>query len=274
MISDQYLRDSRDRRQAVPRREGHEPARRPPAADEGAKVSLRAVMFRADGEVVLDGDQLEKVKVEARSPGTSAARRSGSSSTRPKKGYRKRQGHRSELTRLEVTDVKLLDPQAGGEGRGRAEPAEKAEASRRRRRSRQPRSPRPRQSPQRRSRRPRSPLRRSPLPRSRPAAARRRPRARPPRRGVAHLLRRTADGSQEGTRLEPQRPRLEPEDASGSRSSPARRSGAARSSSASAAPASARRRHRPRPRPHDLRHPPRHGRVPAVSQGPGRLRKE
>ena len=34
-------------------------------ADEGAKVSLRAVMFRGDGEVVLEGDRLEKVKVEA-----------------------------------------------------------------------------------------------------------------------------------------------------------------------------------------------------------------
>ena len=34
-------------------------------ADEGANVSLRAVMFRGDGEVVLEGDQLEKVKVEA-----------------------------------------------------------------------------------------------------------------------------------------------------------------------------------------------------------------
>ena len=27
---------------------------------------------------------------------------------RPKKGYRKRAGHRSELTRLEITDVKML----------------------------------------------------------------------------------------------------------------------------------------------------------------------
>ena len=35
------------------------------AADEGAKVSLRAVMYRGDKEVVLDGKELEKVKVEA-----------------------------------------------------------------------------------------------------------------------------------------------------------------------------------------------------------------
>ena len=34
-------------------------------ADEGGKVNLRAVMFRGDKDVVLDGGQLEKVKVEA-----------------------------------------------------------------------------------------------------------------------------------------------------------------------------------------------------------------
>jgi len=33
--------------------------------DEGAKVNLRAVMFRGDKDVVLDADSLEKVKVEA-----------------------------------------------------------------------------------------------------------------------------------------------------------------------------------------------------------------
>jgi large subunit ribosomal protein L21 len=78
------------------------------SADEGAKVSLRAVMYRGDTEVVLEGDQLEKVKVEAvvaehlRGPKVRVFK------YKPKKGYRRTAGHRQELTRLEVTDVRLL----------------------------------------------------------------------------------------------------------------------------------------------------------------------
>jgi large subunit ribosomal protein L21 len=90
-------------------------------ADEGAKVSLRAVMFRDDGEVVLEADRLEKVKVEAvvaehlRGPKLRVFK------YKPKKGYRRRAGHRQSLTRLEVTDVKLLTRKPA------AKPAEKAE---------------------------------------------------------------------------------------------------------------------------------------------------
>ncbi len=75
--------------------------------DEGAKVALRAVMFR-DDELVASPDELEKVKVEA----TVAEHLRGPKikvfKYKPKKGYRRRAGHRSELTRLEVTEVKKL----------------------------------------------------------------------------------------------------------------------------------------------------------------------
>jgi large subunit ribosomal protein L21 len=76
--------------------------------DEGAKVNLRAVMFRGDKDVVLDPSQLEKVKVEAlvaehvRGPKIRVFKH------RPKKGYRRTRGHRQSLTRLEVTEVKML----------------------------------------------------------------------------------------------------------------------------------------------------------------------
>jgi large subunit ribosomal protein L21 len=78
------------------------------AADEGTTVSLRAVMFRSDGDVVLDSDKLEKVKVEATVAGHERGQKIRVFKYRPKKGYRKRAGHRSELTRLEVNEVKLL----------------------------------------------------------------------------------------------------------------------------------------------------------------------
>ena len=75
--------------------------------EEGEKVSLRAVMFRAD-KVVIEPKELEKVKVEAvvteqlRGPKVRVFK------YRPKKGYRRRAGHRSELTKLEVKSVKML----------------------------------------------------------------------------------------------------------------------------------------------------------------------
>jgi large subunit ribosomal protein L21 len=76
--------------------------------DEGAKVLLRPVAFRGDKNVVAGGADLEKVKVEA----TVAEHLRGPKvrifKHRPKKGYRRRAGHRQEQTRLEVTEVKML----------------------------------------------------------------------------------------------------------------------------------------------------------------------
>ena len=78
-------------------------------ADEGDKVNLRAVMFRGDGDnVVIGGGDLEKVKVEATVTGHERGEKIRVFKYRAKKGFRKRQGHRSELTRLEVTEVKML----------------------------------------------------------------------------------------------------------------------------------------------------------------------
>jgi large subunit ribosomal protein L21 len=77
-------------------------------ADEGEKVNLRAVMFRGDKDVVTGGGDLEKVKVEAVVAGHERGQKLRIFKYKAKKGYRKRQGHRSELTRLEVTEVKLL----------------------------------------------------------------------------------------------------------------------------------------------------------------------
>jgi large subunit ribosomal protein L21 len=96
------------------------------SADEGAKVSLRAVMYRGDTEMVLEGDQLEKVKVEAvvaehlRGPKVRVFK------YKPKKGYRRSAGHRQELTRLEVTDVRLLTRKPAA--KAETKPVEETEA--------------------------------------------------------------------------------------------------------------------------------------------------
>jgi large subunit ribosomal protein L21 len=90
-------------------------------AKEGDKVALRAVMFR-DEEVIAGAKELEKVKVEA----TVAEHLRGPKikvfKYKPKKGYRRRAGHRSELTRLEVTELKM------GAGAKKAAAKPKAEA--------------------------------------------------------------------------------------------------------------------------------------------------
>ena len=96
-------------------------------ADEGAKVNLRAVMFRGDkaDDVILGGADLEKVKVEAKIAGHERGEKIKVFKYEAKKGSRKTKGHRSELTRLEVTDVKLLTRKPAT----KKEPAKSDEAS-------------------------------------------------------------------------------------------------------------------------------------------------
>jgi large subunit ribosomal protein L21 len=94
--------------------------------DEGAKVNLRAVMYRAEGSVVLEPKELEKVKVEA----TVAEHLRGPKvrifKHRPKKGYRRRAGHRQGLTKLEVTEVKMLTRKPAAKKPAAKKPAAKA----------------------------------------------------------------------------------------------------------------------------------------------------
>ena len=101
------------------------------SAKEGDKVALRAVMFRDDDGVTAPGE-LEKVNVEA----TVAEHLRGPKikvfKYKPKKGYRRRAGHRSELTKLEVTEVKKLARKPAGAAKkraGAAKPAAKKEDS-------------------------------------------------------------------------------------------------------------------------------------------------
>ena len=83
------------------------------SAKEGDVIALRAVMFRDDDVVTAPGE-LEKVKVEA----TVAEHLRGPKlkvfKYKPKKGYRRRAGHRSELTKLEVTEIKKLSRRPAG----------------------------------------------------------------------------------------------------------------------------------------------------------------
>ena len=98
-------------------------------AKEGSKVSLRPVMLRGS-EVIADAKGLDKVKVEATVTEHLRGPKIKIFKYKAKKGYRRRAGHRSELTRLEVTAINSggAKPAAAKEPAAK-KPAAKEEAS-------------------------------------------------------------------------------------------------------------------------------------------------
>jgi large subunit ribosomal protein L21 len=72
-------------------------------ADEGAKVSLEPLLLVDGSKVVDDG---KGVTVQARVVGHERGPKLRVVKFKPKRGYKRRTGHRQELTRLEVTSIK------------------------------------------------------------------------------------------------------------------------------------------------------------------------
>ncbi len=87
--------------------------------EAGATVALEPILFRSD-DVVFDADGLAKVKVDAKIVEHLRGEKLRVFKFKPKRGYRRRTGHRQELTRIEVTEIKQLT---------RKPPAKKAAAA-------------------------------------------------------------------------------------------------------------------------------------------------
>jgi large subunit ribosomal protein L21 len=87
--------------------------------EAGATVALEPILFRSD-DVVFDADGLAKVKVDAKIVEHLRGEKLRVFKFKPKRGYRRRNGHRQELTRIEVTEIKQLT---------RKPPAKKAAAT-------------------------------------------------------------------------------------------------------------------------------------------------
>jgi large subunit ribosomal protein L21 len=73
---------------------------------EGATIALKTLLF-VDGETLVDGDDLATVTVEA----TIVAHERGPKlrvvKFKPKRGYKNRNGHRQDLTRIRITSMGL-----------------------------------------------------------------------------------------------------------------------------------------------------------------------
>jgi large subunit ribosomal protein L21 len=76
--------------------------------EEGAKLSPRPLLYSDDGEgqTVFEGADLDKVKIEAVVAEHLKGEKIRVFKYRPKKRYRKTQGHRSLLSRLEIREIR------------------------------------------------------------------------------------------------------------------------------------------------------------------------
>ena len=90
-------------------------------AEAGDKVPLEPLLYRGDKDV-LDGADLAKVKVEAKVLAHERGPKLHVLKFKPKRGYKRRTGHRQDLTRIEVTSIK-----AGARAPARKPAAAKAE---------------------------------------------------------------------------------------------------------------------------------------------------
>jgi large subunit ribosomal protein L21 len=119
-------------------------------AEEGADVALEPILYRSE-EAIFDKDGLANVKVTAKVLAHVRGEKLRVFKFKPKRGYKRRTGHRQELTRIEVTEIatgrrkaakaagadakaadgaKAASPRAGGEGSGKAKAGEAAKPAR------------------------------------------------------------------------------------------------------------------------------------------------
>ena len=74
------------------------------AVEEGADVALEPILYRSE-EAVFDKAGLEKVKVTAKVVAHVRGEKLRVFKFKPKRGYKRRNGHRQDLTQIEVTEI-------------------------------------------------------------------------------------------------------------------------------------------------------------------------
>jgi large subunit ribosomal protein L21 len=73
--------------------------------EPGATIDLTPLLLAGDGDPVLDAEALAKSPVKAEIVGHERGKKLRVFKFKPKRGYRRRTGHRQELTRLRITKI-------------------------------------------------------------------------------------------------------------------------------------------------------------------------
>jgi large subunit ribosomal protein L21 len=94
------------------------------SAEEGASVALEPLLYRSQ-ETVFDQAGLGDVSVTAKVLAHERGQKLRVFKFKPKRGYKRRTGHRQELTRIEVTDIRIgtHPPGAKAAAKATAKPA-------------------------------------------------------------------------------------------------------------------------------------------------------
>ena len=77
------------------------------SGDEGASVDLEPLLYAGGKDTLFSGDDLGRVKVKAKIVGHERGPKLRIFKFKPKRGYKRTTGHRSELTRIEVTSISV-----------------------------------------------------------------------------------------------------------------------------------------------------------------------
>src|ERR1700729_772114 len=72
--------------------------------DDGDSVALQTLLY-VDGSDVIDGEGLSRVSVEARVVAHERGPKLRIVKFKPKRGYKRRNGHRQELTRIQIASI-------------------------------------------------------------------------------------------------------------------------------------------------------------------------
>ena len=76
-------------------------------ADEGASVDLQPLLYAGGKDTLFAGSDLGRIKVKAKVVGHERGPKLRVFKFKPKRGYKRTTGHRSELTRIEVTGISV-----------------------------------------------------------------------------------------------------------------------------------------------------------------------
>jgi large subunit ribosomal protein L21 len=97
------------------------------AVEEGADVALEPILYRSD-DAVFDKAGLETVKVTAKVVAHVRGEKLRVFKFKPKRGYKRRTGHRQDLTQIEVTEITQGKAKAAAK-QAAAKPAAEAPAA-------------------------------------------------------------------------------------------------------------------------------------------------